>query len=687
MKLKTRISLLTILFVIPQFMIAAKTHTANLGPVSKTALAKLPMSFEPAQAPGRFVANSGSYRVSIGANDSYVGISHGVSGTKPTLHFAFENANPTARLEGVEALPGVVNYYRGQDSRNWRLGVKPYAKVQAKSIYPGIDVLYYGDHRRLEFDFFVSAGADPSTITLKVDGADQLSLSQEGNLVAAVNGNEFSFHKPYAYQLIHGKQHPVPVEYSLNAANKASLHLGNYDKSRTLVIDPKLTYSTFMGGSQADTGNGIAIDSTGNAYIAGESCSSDFVGGTNFKGTTNSCDAYVSKLDPTGQTVLWTTFIAGQTPVPNPAIAAANGVALDAAGNVYVVGTTNFFDLPLLTTPGPSDHRSTYNGGDSDAFISIFNSSGALIRETYLGGSNIDQGFAITVDQQQNVSAVGQTCSSDFPAYNSIQAKVEHCVAFITKLDLGLHIAGPVLAGASPLSPRQSSLTDANCGFGGLCPPTPDATQTYYFFSTLFGGQPKPPEATWPSLNAPSYVQNRPVPLGALTIATPDCTGTTTPQVLMAEASGTSGSLQWPCSSIGINAGIPDTGGFVWLDLGPAPPSVIFATTEAYGVALDPVGDVFAVGGSNTADLTPYFFYAGYKGINYGKTGAWVLKLSGLDGHQIYATALSTSADTDAAPDSARAIAVDNSGQAYITGISAGSLITTPGSANSGAIV
>src|SRR5262249_61974004 len=166
------------------------------------------------------------------------------------------------------------------------------------------------------------------------------------NHVPRMKENELRYHKPYAYQLIHGKQIAVAVEYMLNEPNKARLHLGNYDKSRALVIDPKLTYSTFMGGSQADNGNGIAIDSTGNAYIAGKSCSSDFVGGTNFKGTTNSCDAFVSKLDPTGQTVLWTTFIAGATPVPNPATASANGVAVDAAGNVYVVGTTNFFDLP-----------------------------------------------------------------------------------------------------------------------------------------------------------------------------------------------------------------------------------------------------------------------------------------------------------------------------------------------------
>jgi len=687
MKLRTSISLLASLFLLSQFVVAAETYSANAGTVATTALAKLPMSFEPEQNSGRFVARGGSYSVSIGANDSYIAIQNGVSGPRATLDFSFEKANPAALLTGIEPLPGRINYYRGQDSRNWRLGVKPYARLQAKSIYPGIDVVYYGDHRRLEFDFVVAAGADPKVITLKVAGAEQLSLSQQGDLVAGIRGRDFRFHRPYAYQMVDGKQLSVAVEYALNGTNKANLRVGNYDKSRTLVIDPMLTYSTFLGGSQADSGNGIAIDSTGNAYIAGQSCSSDFIGGSNFKGAQSACDAYVTKLDPTGQTVVWTTFIAGQAPVPNPATASGNGVAVDAAGNVYLVGTTNFFDLPLLTTPGPTDHSSAYNGGDSDAFISVLNSSGALVRETYLGGTNIDQGLAIAVDQQQNVSAVGQTCSSDFPAYNSIQAKVEHCVAFVTKLDFGLHIAGPILPGASPVSPRHSSLTDTNCNFGALCPAAPDATQTYYFFSTLFGGQPLPPEASWPSLNGPSYVSGRQVPAGAITIATPTgCPATTPPQVLMAEGTGTSGGLTWPCNSIGINSGITDGGGFVWLDLGPAPPSVVFATTEAYGVALDPVGDVFAVGGTNTADLTPYFFYAGYRGINYGKTGAWVLKLSGLDGHQIYATALSTSPDSDAAPDSARAIAVDNSGQAYITGVSAGSLITTPGASSSSAI-
>src|SRR5437764_13993758 len=226
MKLRTWISLLAILSLLPQLMIAAETHTSNRGTVATTALARLPMSFEPAQTSGRFVARGGSYRVSIGANDSYIAINNGISGPNPTLHFAFDNANPTAWLKGIEPLPGMINYYRGQDSRNWRLGVKTFAKVQAKSVYPGIDVIYYGDRHRLEFDFVVAAGADPKAIGLKVDGADALSLSEQGDLVVGVNGREFRFHKPYAYQLIDGKQSAVAVEYAMKGPNNATLRGG-----------------------------------------------------------------------------------------------------------------------------------------------------------------------------------------------------------------------------------------------------------------------------------------------------------------------------------------------------------------------------------------------------------------------------------------------------------------------------
>jgi hypothetical protein len=227
-------------------------------------------------------------------------------------------------------------------------------------------------------------------------------------------------------------------------------------------------------------------------------------------------------------------------------------------------------------------------------------------------------------------------------------------------------------------------LTNTTCGVGALCPATADATKTYYFFSTLFGGQPLPPETTWPSLAGSSYIGGRQVPVGALTIGTPDCHIGDKPQVLLAEGSGVSGGLTWPCSGSFQKAGIPDGGGFVWLDLGDAPVSIPFAATVAYGVALDPVGDVFAVGGTNTADLHPYMNYAGYSGINYGTTGPWILKLGGLQGDQIYATALGTNATVNPAMsvNAAKGIAVDTSGDAYVVGTAISGILTTTGVAH-----
>ena len=697
MKFKVWTVLVALFFVFPHFLLAENAQSPIIH--TQVTAAKLPLSFEPSQA-GQFVAHSGGYTVSVGAIDSYVAVRDKSSGVLKVLRYSLDGSNQAAVAEGIEPLPGVVNYYRGRDPRDWRLGVPTFAKVRARDVYRGVDVLYYGDQRHLEFDFVVAPKSDPAAIALAFTGAQHLSVSSEGDLVAEVGGHQVRLAKPYAYQLIAGERTAVNVAYVLDRDGKARMMLGRYDHSKELVIDPVLTYATFLGGSQADTANGIAVDTAGNSYIAGETCSSNFIvsspnpSGTNFAGALGACDAYVTKLDPTGTAVVYTTFIAGQLPNPPNATASASSIAIDATGRAYVVGTTNFWDLPL-TVPNPSNRTSAYNGGDSDAFVTILNPNGTLLRETYLGGSNIDQGYGIVVDSQLNVSVVGQTCSSDFPAYDSIQAKVEPCVAFVTKLDFGLHIAPPSLPGASPLSPRAASLSDA-CGYGTNCPATPDATKIYYFFSTIFGGQPLPPEATWPSLNSPSYAIGVQVPVGAITIATPNCgTGSgDKPQVLLAEPasslyiSGTSAGLNWPCGSIGKKAGIPDIGGFVWFDLGDAPAAITYATTEAYSVAIDPVGDVFAVGGTNTADLTPYLFYGGYKGINYGKTGPWVLKLSGLNGDQIYATSLGTTATTNPGQriNAANGIAVDTSGDAYIVGTATGGILTTTGTANPSSI-
>jgi hypothetical protein len=613
--------------------------------------------------------------------------------------------------------------------------VRNFAKLRTKDIYPGVDVIYYGDNRRLEFDFVVAPMADPRAIALTLSGMDKLYINADGELVAEVNGHPVTFAKPYAYQKVTGSAKAVSVEYALAGPGKAQLQIGDYDKNLELVIDPVLSYSTYLGGTQADTANGIAVDLSGNAYITGQTSSIGkdaspvyFPGGPNATGPKGAsykdCNAYVTKLDPTGATVLFTTFIAGVTSNES-GCASGNGIALDNTAlnatpspngypNVYVVGSTNFPDMPLA---------GSYNGGDHDAFIVILNSvTGALIRSTYLGGGSDDQGYAIAVDPQQNVIVAGQTASFDFPAYNGFEPIVEKYVAFVTKLDFGLHIdrpsaVAPLLYGSSPMSYRHASATDS-CGNGSPCPATPNPNLIYYFFSAVYGGQLVAPSPTWPfdyvkgvvigswmptgtvvpTVNNQTFTVGA-VPYGAITVGTPtgcpSLTQTYPALILFAQNAGNAVNLEWgTCNSSTIGGVIYDDGGVNWEILAVAPfIEPLYATTEAYGVALDPIGDVYVVGGTNTAELHPSLpgpapanggiDWLPQADTHYAGTGAWIIKLLGHDttnsaknaGWPVYLTALGTNqTDVTQTVNAARGVAVDSEGRATVVGTTTGGL-------------
>jgi hypothetical protein len=622
--------------------------------------------------------------------------------------------------------------------------VRNFAKLRTKDVYPGVDVVYYGDNRRLEFDFVVAPMADPRAIALTLSGMDKLYINADGELVAEVNGHPVTFAKPYAYQKVAGSAQAVSVEYALAGPGKAQLQIGDYDKNLELVIDPLLSYSTYLGGSQGDTANGIVVDPSGNAYITGQTHSlgrdatpivfpsgSPNNTGTIPEGDSSSCDAYVTKLDPTGQTVLFTTFISGTTSTER-GCASGNGIALDdlrnaspvpnGYTNVYVVGTTNFQDIP---SPNPLGRSTAYNNGDHDAFIAILDSGGptnsgatpgALIRTSYLGGGLDDQGFAIAVDSQQNVIVTGQTDSHDFPAYNGFEPKTEDYVAFITKLDFGLHIARtsagvfPLIRGASAMTPRPTSFTDTCGSPPAACPLTANINpaSTYYFFSALYGGQLVPPEITWPTVNGtypdPTNYGKIVVPPFAITVATPstgnstnlNCPGNISAQVLVALSSATvpqtAQGLDWIdiCTAIEVGNPVVDAGGFSWLILGPKV-IPIAAATRGYGVALDPGGDVFAVGGSSTANLEPSLPGAAANFVwlptpYQAGTGAWIVKLLGRDTHlgslnagaTVYLRALGINpADDTQVVNAARGVAVDADGKAYVVGTTTGGIYTT----------
>ena len=224
---------------------------------------KLPLNFEPGASAAHFLARSGNYTVLVGERESSVAVTDAKSGKHQTLRFAFDNANPAVRLQALEPQPGVTNYYLGKDPSQWRLGVKSYGKLRAQSVYPGVDVVYYGDHRRLEFDFVVAPKSDPSAIALSFSGMDKLYKDPSGDLVAEIGGQPVRFAKPYAYQKVGAASKAVAADYQLSADGKVRLHLGDYDQNAELIIDPIVTYISYLGGSLGDVGNGIAVDITG----------------------------------------------------------------------------------------------------------------------------------------------------------------------------------------------------------------------------------------------------------------------------------------------------------------------------------------------------------------------------------------------------------------------------------------
>ena len=641
MKLKLCTTLLTAISLFTAMSVVAQKTPESIAQKSAVMenFGKLPLSFEPTADASRFVAHSGGYSVAVDAREALVVVNDAKSGMSKTLRLGFANASTGAALEPLDPQKSVTHYYIGSDPAKWRIGVKNYAKVRAAGVYPGIDVVYYGDHRHLEFDFDVAPKADPAAIALSFSGMDKLSKDSAGDLVAEVNGRAVRLAKPFAYQRVAGANKPVAVEYELASGGSVHLRLGQYDASSELIIDPVVSYAIYLGGNDADEANGVVVDSNGSAYVTGETASNNFPNTPNpsnlqYKTT---YDAYIVKYSPDGTGYVYTAILGGT----DKGFAQGNGIALDSANQAYIIGGTNFTDLPGVPAAGYLNNLNKWQGGDSDAFISIFAADGTLVRTSYLGGSSADLGFGIAVDSNQNVIAVGETCSQDFPGYNAFETAIEACVAFVTKLNNHLDIGVPDKShGASALSYVAT---------GGI---------PSYFFSEFFGGQIVAPFPTTSWLANTYYVAGAIIvdPNGNVQIASNDGTSSPAPP----------SSSTWTWSS--TLKGTTTDNEISWVNWGPSKLPV-FANTIAYGVALDPVDDIFVAGGTFSASLSPYSDYAG--------SGAWVLKVSKWGGN-IYSTVLeSNPSDSSVKIDAARAIAVDKQGQAYVTGtVSGGYLLS-----------
>ncbi|MGB9073656.1 MAG: SBBP repeat-containing protein [Terriglobales bacterium] len=324
--------------------------------------------------------------------------------TGAVLRMKLRHVNPAAKVTGADELAGTSNYFIGNDPAKWRANVPTYAKVKYEGIYPGVDLVYYGNQRQLEYDFIVAPGADPRHIQFDVRGAKRIRRDARGDLVLKMGEGEIRWHKPVVYQEKNGTRQLVAAHYAITDKSRVGFEVAKYDAGRPLYIDP-LIYSTYLGGSNYDYGQSIAVDSTGNAYVTG------YTGSTDFPTTpgafqTTCCGAFVTKLNPTGSALVYSTYLGGSSSD------GALGIAVDSAGNAYVTGDAYSTDFPV--TPGA--FQTNFGGGESDTFVTEINPTGsALVYSTYLGGSSYEYGYGIAVDSAGSAYVSGFTWSADFP--------------------------------------------------------------------------------------------------------------------------------------------------------------------------------------------------------------------------------------------------------------------------------
>jgi len=393
---------------------------------AKAALLAVPLSFEANQGQTasqvKFLSRGDGYSLFLTPNEVVFALRTPGSVKAPPSVFRIElrGADRNAQVTGADKLAGVANYYVGNDPRNWRSGITTYGKVKYQGIYPGIDAVFYGNQRQLEYDFVVAPGADPKQISLGLTGAKP-SLDADGNVVLKLGDGDLALKKPVVYQNVAGEKKLVEASYTL-AGNKVRFHLGKYDHNQTLVIDPVFTYLTYLGGSSVDyiggfTGVGqytspnhaLAIDPAGDVYVTGETLSNDFPVANAYQATRNESGgaytAFVSALNPTGTALVYSTYLGGSVTAGGGAgTDLGSAIVWDSFDNgVYVVGTTNASDFPMM----PGAFQKVYSGNFT-AFVAKFNSAGQLTKSTFLGAP-ITYGLGVATDSQGRAYVVGYT--------------------------------------------------------------------------------------------------------------------------------------------------------------------------------------------------------------------------------------------------------------------------------------
>ena len=390
-------------------------------------LRKLPLQFEPnrgqASEGARFVSRTPGLTVSLGEAGVELRPHSGNA-----IWMTWVGQTGGTAFEGVDRLEGHSNYLRGSDPKRWHTKIPQFRKVRQREIYPGIDVVFYGNGQQLEFDFVVSPGTDPDRVEMAFQGAERVEINEEGDLVFETPSGELRSRRPHVYQMRGGVEEVVESSYVFRDEDRVGFALGEHDPTLALIIDPKVDFASYMAGEDDDGARGVTTDSEGNTFITGYSEFSEAP--PQFPSTEDSyqpdhfgevpgdageqgeidpeLDAFVWKMNEDGSALKWGTFLGGED------FDIGKAIAIDAEGNVYICGETNSSSFP--TTVGAFQRGRP--GFGLNSFVAKLSADGSeLDYATYLGGIGIDHTLAhdIAVDAAGAAIVTGQTRSSNYP--------------------------------------------------------------------------------------------------------------------------------------------------------------------------------------------------------------------------------------------------------------------------------
>lgn len=639
-----------------RFVVALSLTLAATAPLRGEEFGRLPLRFEAnlgqTAREVRFLSRGRGHTLFLAGDEFVLAPSGRPEGA---VRMRLIGAGKPSAITGIDRLPGETHYLIGSDPRAWTTHVPGYARVRYREVYPGIDLVFRGERGVLEFDCEIAPGADPGAIRMAFKGMDRLRLDGTGSLVLETGAGDIVLRAPVLYQEADGARRPVAGRYVLGRRGRVGFEVGEYDRGRPLVIDPAMIYSTYLGGSGTDYGLGVAVDSTGSAYVTGRTNSTNFPTSSarqpGYGGGAN--DAFVVKLDSTGTHLVYATYFGGTS------LDRGNAIAVDASGRAIVSGATYSPDFPTVGTLQP-----LRNG---DAFVARLTPDGSGFDfSTFLGGSgNEEDGLDVALDALGNIVVAGSTNSTDFPRLQPFQAAFAggFIDAFVAKLNpSGTALLYSTYLGGGGDDAATGVALDAN----GNAYVTGRTSSTNFplaspFKSTLGGFQDGFLSKLSPSGSALGYSTY----LGGSGLDSGN--GIAVDAGGSAIVAGETDSDNFPLvNPVDPIRGV-DNEGFV-ARFNAAGTGLLFSTflggtriDRAQGVALDGAGNIFVAGDTSATDFP---VANPLQATNGGASDAFVTVLNPTGTAFLFSTYLGGRGDENCCSD----IAVSDSGEAFVTG-------------------